>query len=617
MGVTGNQGKQGSKSLGSDPKVDGKQVKDLLTSYDKALRGIRKRIDSAGTAPLGKDVLDEATQIFHEELLGPLAQGWTAEPDSAAEVVRYALSQLGFHFHATELQDQITKSGFGDLVHNRFNVALASFGDQSITRNDALDAFAAAHDEEAIERAEAAENPKVLQGCAKCYVGVAEICRNIMSVVAFKALIWFCICIVVVLTAMTTYEEYREDDRVHTVERVVIALFTFELVLRIVGEGLDPLRFVYVKVEEHQREFHVAGQLSLHYWTDEMSYIINGIQGWNVFDTVVVITCLPIWGGDSEGMAILRMCRMLKVIQLMLTVPQIRVVLNGLASGLKALVYILAIFSILFYVYGLIGLIMFADGDEFHFANQYRAMITMARMATGPWQDVMSLNMYGCHDPRGKLHTAQLQSYYCNPARYNDTALPISDSRGAAVAAYFVSFYIMCAFVTLSLLFGVITTAMSRSLASTNQQKFTELRLKRQDAAQKSLQRQKAVSAHLKSEHDAKKYKLEWGTPQGSVKVRLEKVQEPGAKTADGTRTSGLWGASSGTEDLTKPVQRRLVVVSAQGLALTDGTASNPLPGDPFVVVHWKDCQIYRSQHVMKTVNPVWDDGQSAIINIP
>ena len=59
------------------------------------------------------------------------------------------------------------------------------------------------------------------------------------------------------------------------------------------------------------------------------------------------------------------------------------------------------------------------------------------------------------------------------------------------------------------------------------------------------------------------------------------------------------------------------MVISAQGLALTDGTAANPEAGDPFVIAYWRENQVYRSHPVVKTTDPVWDDDQSTVISIP
>ena len=118
------------------------------------------------------------------------------------------------------------------------------------------------------------------------------------------------------------------------------------------------------------------------------------------------------------------MLRLLKILQLMSEVGQIRSVLSGLAHGLHALIFVLLVFSVIFYVYGLMGLMLFGVADEFHFGNVGRALVTMSRMAMGPWHDVMNINLYGCDHRLAATGTEQIRSLYCTEANLLDDGTP-------------------------------------------------------------------------------------------------------------------------------------------------------------------------------------------------
>jgi hypothetical protein len=218
-------------------------------------------------------------------------------------------------------------------------------------------------------------------------------------------------------------------------------------------------------------------------WVFDFRHWLSGIQGWNLFDFLVVLVCIAqqTQGEDSGGMVVLRMVRLIKVLQIFMEIGQIRAVLIGLGDGLHSLIFILLVFSVIFYVYGLVGLYMFGTSDEFHYSNLGFAATTMARMAMGPWQDVLYINLYGCLDDKSQLPTPQIQEEYCSPEDHVGNGLNSDVWRKVAVLFYFITFKAVCGFVALSLLFGVITTAMSKALAETNASKFEALRLKRQE----------------------------------------------------------------------------------------------------------------------------------------
>lgn len=98
----------------------------------------------------------------------------------------------------------------------------------------------------------------------------------------------------------------------HTIDKIVVAIFTLEILLKI---------FVY-----------------------RLSFFR---EGWNVFDFIVVgISLLP----SSGPLAILRALRILRILRLMSVVPQMRRVISALFHAIPGMASIIAVLLIIFYV---------------------------------------------------------------------------------------------------------------------------------------------------------------------------------------------------------------------------------------------------------------------------
>jgi voltage-gated sodium channel len=59
--------------------------------------------------------------------------------------------------------------------------------------------------------------------------------------------------------------------------------------------------------------------------------------------------------------------------------------------------YILLLLVLIFYLFAVVGVVMFRNNDPFHFGSIGVAMITLFRVATlESWSNVMYINWYGC-----------------------------------------------------------------------------------------------------------------------------------------------------------------------------------------------------------------------------
>jgi hypothetical protein len=153
----------------------------------------------------------------------------------------------------------------------------------------------------------------------------------------------------------------------------ITVVFTAEAALKILAEGFSPWRYLYVPEPG------------------------KGMVGWNCFDCAIVIgTWLP---GSGSLIMILRLLRLLLVLKLVKSFPQLRLAVEALLGGIAAMGYIGLMLFVVFYFFAIFGGILFAENDPWHFGNLHLAMLTLFRMATmEDWTDIMYINMFGCKE---------------------------------------------------------------------------------------------------------------------------------------------------------------------------------------------------------------------------
>uniref|UniRef100_A0AAY4D7J0 Voltage-dependent L-type calcium channel subunit alpha n=1 Tax=Denticeps clupeoides TaxID=299321 RepID=A0AAY4D7J0_9TELE len=188
---------------------------------------------------------------------------------------------------------------------------------------------------------------------------------------------------------------------------------------------------------------------------------------WNVFDFLIVIGSIvdvvlsevdetnPMQAiADAENARVsitfFRLFRVMRLIKLLNRSEGIRNLLWTFIKSFQALPYVALLIVMLFFIYSVIGMQVFGkialvDGTEINRNNNFQtfpgAVLLLFRCATGEgWQQVMLDSMYGklC-DPKSDYSPGE--EYTC----------------GSNFAAfYFLSFYMLCAFLVINLFVAVI-----------------------------------------------------------------------------------------------------------------------------------------------------------------
>lgn len=117
------------------------------------------------------------------------------------------------------------------------------------------------------------------------------------------------------------------------------------------------------------------------------------MDGWNVFDTLVVIgSLIPL--DNSEAVLLGRLLRVFRVLRLVSVVPELRFLINSLLKAIPRMGYIALLMFIIFYIYAAMGSMFFAKVDEDLWGDVAISMLTLFRVATfEDWTDVMYATM--------------------------------------------------------------------------------------------------------------------------------------------------------------------------------------------------------------------------------
>jgi len=242
------------------------------------------------------------------------------------------------------------------------------------------------------------------------------------KIVASKAFNLFIIGTIVAASVLVGVETFpmmwaKHEALLSLLDALILGIFTVEIILKLGAEGKRPL----------------------HYFKD----------GWNVFDFTIVAVCFLPLGGSY--VVVLRLFRLLRVIRLVAVVPKLQLLVTALLRSLPSMFYVCLLLGLLFYIYAVIGVMLFSGNDPIHFGNLWTSFLSLFRIVTlEDWTDIMYLQMYGSDVYDG--YNQSIEGYTFIPK-----AMPLVG------AAYFVSFVLVGTMVMLNLVIGVIINGMDEA----------------------------------------------------------------------------------------------------------------------------------------------------------
>jgi voltage-gated sodium channel len=201
---------------------------------------------------------------------------------------------------------------------------------------------------------------------------------------------------------------------------VVLGLQTYDGVVSRHGDTLERLNDIFLAVFVVELALRFGA-----YSRRPQDFFRNG---WNVFDVVVIgFAFVP---GLRANTTLLRLARLARVVRIVRLLPDLRVLLLAVLRSLPPLASMLALTTVMLFVYGMVGWLLFGDDLPERWGNIGAAMLTLVVLLT-------------------------LENF------------PIYLEEGMEVYpwawVYFVSFALVTAFILLNVLIGIVLNSMEEA----------------------------------------------------------------------------------------------------------------------------------------------------------
>ena len=194
---------------------------------------------------------------------------------------------------------------------------------------------------------------------------MAAACKRVAESTQFQLFILGVIVINAVVLGLETYDAIDEEigSTLNVLNDVFLGIFVVEIAIRIAAHGRRPQD--YFK------------------------------SGWNVFDFVIIGGAfLP---GLRQNATALRVLRLLRIVRVVSLFPDLRFLIRGMAASLPPIGSMAMLTSLLIYIYGMLGWILFADTDPAHWGDVGQAMLSLFIVLTlESWPEIMG-EVIGAH----------------------------------------------------------------------------------------------------------------------------------------------------------------------------------------------------------------------------
>jgi voltage-gated sodium channel len=156
------------------------------------------------------------------------------------------------------------------------------------------------------------------------------------------------------------------------VNAIVLGLQTYPGIVADHGEVLDVLNGLCLGVFVVELLLRIAS-----YGTRPQDFFRSG---WNIFDFVVIgAAFLP---GVRESSTLLRLARIARIVRVVRLLPDVRVLIAGVLRSLPPLVSMALLTTVILFVYGMVGWLLFADELPQEWGTIGDAMLTMFILLT-------------------------------------------------------------------------------------------------------------------------------------------------------------------------------------------------------------------------------------------
>lgn len=260
-------------------------------------------------------------------------------------------------------------------------------------------------------------------------------------------IIYFCIAVVGITSGLETSREIASHPALRAISLTVSIVFALECAAKISCAG--------VMVQTEDGKMHLIKSDPRLYFADLM----------NCLDFFIVVINFSDYFDDVQGgssLMVLRLLRLARVLKVVTVIPELQVILSGVAEGCKSIGWILLLLSAVVYIYSILGVMLFRLNDPRNFRNLGVGISTVLTISTGEFVDYLFISYYGC-DMYGYGGD---EDNCTNPS-----------ASGFTAAVYFISLILIVGQIMMSLFIGVITNKMEEAALSLRETKTERKRL--------------------------------------------------------------------------------------------------------------------------------------------
>jgi voltage-gated sodium channel len=180
-------------------------------------------------------------------------------------------------------------------------------------------------------------------------VNIISLASSLVNHSAFSHTIMGLILLNTILVGLETYPTLYEPYQYwfHLGDRVLLWLFTLEIALRL-----------------------LSTKPSYRYFKDS----------WNIFDFVIVISGHLFAG--AHFITVLRILRILRILRAISIIPSLRRIVNALLMTLPSLGHITMLMGLLFYIFAVMGTMLFAKTLPEYFGSLHSSLLTLFQVVT-------------------------------------------------------------------------------------------------------------------------------------------------------------------------------------------------------------------------------------------
>ncbi|KMK76062.1 ion transporter [Alkalihalobacillus pseudalcaliphilus] len=183
----------------------------------------------------------------------------------------------------------------------------------------------------------------------KSHSTIVQLSKKIVEHRYFTRIIITLILLNAILVGLETYPSLRSEygTLFHSLDVLLLWIFTIEIITRFLA-------------------------------TTPKKDFFKG--GWNWFDTVIVLSSHVFVGGHF--ITVLRILRVLRVLRAISVIPSLRRLVDALMLTIPALGNIMILMSIIFYIFAVLGTMLFNQVAPEYFENLQRSMLTLFQIVT-------------------------------------------------------------------------------------------------------------------------------------------------------------------------------------------------------------------------------------------